>query len=545
VKRHSGRRLWACTALGVVAVVAAQQAWVSPCNFQGADEWLGIELASRGRLTVPYANRPLVFFWLAVAQRVWPDDLAAYWAFTGLAFVATGLLTAALVRRSFPRAPVVALLAGVFAASWAPTDWLRLDTTLIAGYAGFTASTLLALVLFVESWWRRSRALLLCGGAVGLLSGLGVEGVIPILAAGPLLLAPRISWRGDRAGLWRLARWAGTWEGFVLVSALFAAAPALAGIPSYQTGALKLDASPIRIAGRLVQLLGMQLTPLVTSAARELAHPAVPLAVAAVALAAVLAWRAAPRASRGVRAADAGLAFALGLALACAAHLGLALAAHVRDPVRSQVLSTPGFGLALAAAFTATGARLRGRLSRLAPLALAAWTAAVGTGRVVAIQAEWDAWRNAYPDQRRTLADLVRQAPALRPNTLVVLLNGVDTAFPLGFTFRHAVALLYPGQAIGLVRDGEPFVYPWYLTPGGIVVVPWPVIREPWGVRPSQHRWDEIVAVRSTADGLEVCREWPERELGPLPEGGSYRPDARIVPAAAPPPSRRLLSRLR
>jgi hypothetical protein len=161
------------------------------------------------------------------------------------------------------------------------------------------------------------------------------------------------------------------------------------------------------------------------------------------------------------------------------------------------------------------------------------------------MQAEWDAWRNAYPHQLRTLADLVRQVPALRPNTLVVLLNGVDAAFPLGFTFRHAVALLYPGQAIGLVRDGEPFVYPWYRTLEGLVVVPWPVIREPWGVRPTQHRWDEIVVVRWTADALEVCREWPERELGPLPPGGSYRPDARIVPAPAPPSSRRLLRRLR
>jgi hypothetical protein len=560
VKRGAGRRFAWCAGLAVASVLAAQQVWVSASNFHGADEWLGIELASRGVVSVPYANRPLVFLWLAAAQHAWPDDLAAYWAFTSLAFLATGLLTAWLAIRILPRAPMLALLAGVFAVAWAPLDWLRLDTTLIAGYAGFTAGTLLALALLVESWLRQSRALLLCSGALALSCALGVESVIPLLAAGPLLVLATQRRRATTATRARLVSWLSTWSGFVVLCALFAAAPALAGLPSYQTGALRLDLAPQRVLWRLVRLLGMQALPLVTSAPRELAHPAVPVAVLGLALGVALAWRAAPRASRGRRGRDSALALGLGLALAAAAHLGLALTASLRDPGRSQLLSAPGFGLCLAASVNWVGTTLAAALARFggaragrsqtfargAVLLIAAWTVAVGTGRVVAMQGEWDAERNAYPSQRRALADLVRQAPALRPNTLVILLNGSDAAFPLSFTFRHAVALLYPGQAIGLVADGEPFAYPWARTPEGVAVVPWPVIRGPWGVRPTLHRWDEIVVARAGPGGaLEVCEEWPAERLGPLPAGALYRPDSRVVSAAAAPPSRRLLRRLR
>lgn len=559
MKLGAGRRFAWCAGLAVASVLAAQQAWVSASNFHGADEWLGIELASRGVVGVPYANRPLVFLWLAVAQRVWPDDLAAYWAFTSLAFLATGLLTAWLAIRILPRAPMLALLAGVFAVAWAPLDWLRLDTTLIAGYAGFTAGTLLALALFVESWRRQSRALLLCSGALALSCALGVESVIPVLAAGPLLVLATPQRRATAATRARLVSWLSTWSGFVVLCALFAAAPALVGLPSYQTGALRLDLAPQRVLWRLVRLLGMQALPLVTSAPRELAHPAVPLAVLALALGVALAWRAAPRASRG-RGRDSLLALGVGIALAAAAHLGLALTASLRDPGRSQLLSAPGFGLCLAASVNWAGTALGAALARFGParaglpqalargavLLAASWTVGVGTGRVVAMQGEWDAGRNAYPLQRRALADLVRQAPALRPNTLVILLNGPDAAFPLSFTFRHAVALLYPGQAIGLVADGEPFAYPWARTAEGVAVVPWPVIRGPWGVRPTLHRWDEIVvALAGSGGALEVCGEWPAERLGPLPAGAVYRPDARVLSAAAAPPSRRLLRRLR
>jgi hypothetical protein len=546
-------RFAGCLAAAATCVVAAQQAWVSAANFQGHDEWLGIELASRGVVGVPYANRPLVFLWQALAQRAWPDDLRAYWAFTSLAFLATGLLTGWLAHRLLPRAPLLALLAGVFAAAWAPLDWLRLDTTLIAGYAGFTAAAMLAVVLFVESASRSSRTLLLVAGAVALLAALGVEGVLPLLALAPLLLAGTARDPRSRRG----RTWLAAWAAFVLAGGLFAAAPALLGVHSYQTDALRLDPAPQRVAARLVQLLGMQLAPVVASDPRELAHPAVPLAILGLSLGAALAWRCAPRATGFTRNRDAAVAVVAGLALACAGHFGLALAAGARDPSRSQLLSAPGFGLALAGAVAWSGSlfaravarakpSLRTQLARCWTLALALWIVAVGTGRVVAMQAEWDRARNAFPLQGRALADLVRLAPDLRPNTLVVLADGTRAGYWLTFTFRHAVSLMYSGKVIALLADGEPFAYPWFWTPEGVAVVPWVTIREPWGVRPTRHRWDEIVVARARAGGsLEICREWPADVLGPLPAGARYDPFDRIRAAEAPPSARRLLERLR
>ena len=49
---------------------------------------------------------------------------------------------------------------------------------------------------------------------------------------------------------------------------------------------------------------------------------------------------------------------------------------------------------------------------------------AVGTGRTVALQGEWDSFRSVFAEQHRTLSDLVRRAPGFAPGTLVVLLDG-------------------------------------------------------------------------------------------------------------------------
>jgi hypothetical protein len=398
VSVRKGRRFAWWVGATTAAVVGAQQAWVSPSNFQGFDEWLAIELTSRGVIGVPYANRPLVFLWQAVAQGIWPDNLRAYWALTSLAFLATGLLTAWMTHRLLPRAPLVVLLCAVFTAAWAPLDWLRLDTTLIAGYAGFTAATVLSLVLFVESWRRRSRMLLLCSGAVALICALGTESVVPVLAVAPALLLAGSGLRRALADRGRFVRWLAVWTGFVLSAALFAAAPTLAGFRSYQTGALKFDPVPVHVLARLVRLLAMQLTPAVASASHELLHPAVSLAVLGFTVGALVACRLAARATGSVRGRDAASAIALGLLLACAGHLGLALSASVRDPARSQLLSAPGVGLALAGVVAWVGGGLGRTLSRVASarlgavlpclgaLALAAWIVAVGTGRVIVMQ---------------------------------------------------------------------------------------------------------------------------------------------------------------
>src|SRR6185295_15786174 len=59
VKGASG----ATTLLDFLAIFGAHYAFVRPTNFGGMDEWLYIDLGSRGIQGIPYANRPLVLMW--------------------------------------------------------------------------------------------------------------------------------------------------------------------------------------------------------------------------------------------------------------------------------------------------------------------------------------------------------------------------------------------------------------------------------------------------------------------------------------------------
>jgi hypothetical protein len=139
-----------------------------------------------------------------------------------------------------------------------------------------------------------------------------------------------------------------------------------------------------------------------------------------------------------------------------------------------------------------------------------------------------DAFRDVYPEQYQTLSGLVNEAPGLRAGTLVLLLEGGKT-WPLSFTFRHAVAYLYPGQALGLVPGGEHMLYPWSFTPTGVAVRPWPMLQAPWGVAPTFHRWDTLLVVGPDASGaLEIRSRWPEGVLPALPPG----PDTRLSNAS-------------
>jgi hypothetical protein len=395
-----------------------------------------------------------------------------------------------------------------------------------------------ALTLFVESWHRRRRDLLVLGSVVGFVPARGVESVIPVLLVAPLLILDEA--RHDRR---RLVRWLWPWYGVIVLGLALALRPILAGVPSYQGGALGLDPHPFRVLGRLAQLLGWQAGPLVTSSPSELLTPPVALAVGGfVALGLGVARggggageSAGPSPGTGLR------ALGLGLVLAASAHAGLALTASIKTASRTQILSGPGFGLALAGAIVLVSSLARGRVARAMALALGAWVVAVGAGRTVALQGEWDDFRGVYPEQHRTLSGLVSEAPGLRPGTLVLLLDG-GAVWPLSFTFRHAVAYLYPGQALGLVPGGEDMLYPWSFTPAGVAVRPWPMLEAPWGVEASFHPWDTLVVVGPGESGaLEVRPRWPEGILPPLPPGAAYAPFGRIVRDGPVPASRRIL----
>jgi len=520
----SPRRPVLSIALTIGAVALLQQVWVSPTNFGGADEWLLLDLSSRGILGVPYANRPLVLLWQALPARLLPGDLRGFWLFTTLCFAATGALTAWLALRLAPGGRALALLAGVATVAWAPLDYLRLDTVLICGYAGFTLAAGAGLALFVEAWHRRKFALLAAGMALALAAILGVESVLPVLAVAPILVGG--GWRHDtrRFGQWTLA-----WMAVLTAGAGLSLAPLLLGWPSYQTGALGIDPSPLRVVGRVLQLAGMQIGPLLTSPSRELAAPAVPLAVLAL-LAGFACLRLAggPPPDREPALKPIGFVLAAGVLLTLAAHATLALTPAIRTPARTQVLSAPGFGLALAATIAAAARLVAPRWRLPVTGILGAWIVAVGTGRVVAMQAEWDASRNAYPAQSRTLSDLTAAAPDLERGSLVLLLDD-GGAWPMTFTFRHALRYLYGPGVVGVVHGGADFLYPWRITGQGIVVDPWPVIRAEWQVAKTLHAWDTILVVHRGADGrLAVLPRWPEGVLPPLPAGARYAPEGRI-----------------
>ena len=153
------------------------------------------------------------------------------------------------------------------------------------------------------------------------------------------------------------------------------------------------------------------------------------------------------------------------------------------------------------------------------------------------MQTDWDTGRNAYPAQRATLLSLTRAAPALRPGTLVLLLDE-SGSWPYGFTFRHAIRFLYGDEVVGLAPGAEPFLYPHRFVAEGVVVEPWPVIRAAWQVQPTLHRWDTIVVVRCGPRGdAEMLVRWPE---GRLPCSGrrAYAPRARATGRARSPKTR-------
>jgi len=447
------RRAVLSMALTIGAVAVLQQVWVSPANFGGADEWLLLDLSSRGILGVPYANRPLVLLCQAPPARLMSGDLRGFWLFTTLYFASTGALTSWLALRLAPGARTLALLAGVATVAWAPLDYLRLDTVLICGYAGFTLAAVGALVLFVEAWHRRRFALLAAGMALALAATLGVESVLPLLAVAPILVGD--GWRRDprRFGQWTLA-----WMAVLAAGAGLMLGPLLLGWPSYQTEALGVDPHPLRVGERVLQLVWMQIGPLVTSAPRELAVAAVPLAV--LALLAGLRLAPGPHPDREPPRRAIAFVLAAGVLLTLSAHSTLALTPAIRTPARTQILSAPGFGLALAAMIVAIARVAVPRWRPVVAAALGAWFVAVGTGRVVAMQAEWDRSRSLYPAQAATLSALTRVAPGLAPGSLVLLLDE-SGSWPMTFTFRHALRYLYGDGVVGVVRDGADFLYPW------------------------------------------------------------------------------------
>ncbi len=525
---------------GIVANFWSQFAWVRATNFGGSDEWLYISLASRGILTIPYANRPFVLLWTLPGAWIVPHDLAGYYVAHTAYLALSGCLVFSICRLLVPPYPLVAYLAGVFSAVWAPLDFLRLDAVLLTGYSGFTFGTLLAILLLLESWRRQSLPLLALGALVGLVTARGFEGVLPLLAGAPFLLG----WMApDRSR--RFWGWVAAWESVVLLAVVLVVIPFLhpAGPGSYQGSALGLDLDPGRVALRLLRLYGQHLLPLFTSPLRELAVPAVPISVAVFAAALALARRVAGTAleSGEARRPLAGL-LGLGLLLAGLGYSLFTISASIQAPARTQFLSSAGIGMVLAAGIYGAVSFLPPRARAAGAMLLGSWIVAVAAGRTVAMQRQWDESIGRFSVQHRTLTQLTRLAPRLKPHTLVLLIDEAK-AWRASFTFRHAVEYLYPGEATGLVWGAEDFLYPAYFQGEGVLCVPWPILWRAWNSWPTAHRYDEVLVVRLREDlELSVLERWPE-ELPHLPPGAAYAPWSRVERDGPLPSSRAILAR--
>jgi hypothetical protein len=519
--------------LAIGLVVLAQLAVVAPTNFGGYDEWLIVQLTSAGRVSIPYAERPLELVWNLPAPLLFPHRLEAFLWLHGVYLWLTGVLVWRLFARLAPGQGMWAFLAGSFAATWAPLDFLRLNAVETVAYSGVTFVTLAAASLLLEAWRRRSTPLLAAAAALALCAARTYESVLPLLFAAPALLWAAPVPREDRRARWRFVA---LWEAVVLLAgSLSVAGVLLPAEGSYQVSALSLDLHPARVLRRLIQQAAYHLGPAVKVSWPEMrtAHVIVTTVTFLLAAAAI-----APRQRDPVSARAHARQALLGLALAVLGWTVFVLSPAIRSAARTQFLSAPGVGVLLAAVIALAAGVLPPPVRAAAAVILAAWIVAVGAARTGAMQREWDA-RSYWSVQSASLREITAAVPDVLPNTLVLVLDERG-AWPATFTFRHALLFLYQGRAIGLVPGAHDFLYPARFAAGGISCEPWPVIREPWGAAPTFHRGSEIVALALAADGsVSVLESWPSAL--PAASGTGYAPRSRIVAAGAPLGLRRIL----
>jgi MFS family permease len=509
-------------AIGVAAVFWSQFIWVRATNFHGTDEWVFQWVAARGILGSPYSNRPFNFLWTIPGAHVGARGFAGFHAVHGLYLLGSALVTLALCHRLLPESPRLGFLIAVLAAVWAPSDYSRLATVQMTVNSGFTFGALIAMWLYVASWQRRSRLLLVLAAAWALLMIRGYEAVAPLIFAAPLLLVRE--WRADRRAAWR---WLAAWAAAAVAAAAAVLPPLLHPDPrvAYQATLMQIDAHPARMATRLAQEYRIHLLPALTTSPTLLRMPAALISGLLFALAFLAVSRTSPPETGSRRGLF--VAAALGLALAAFSYSAFLPSLVVEPGDRTEILAMPAIGLFLAAVIALVASTLPHRWRSLAMGTLAAWIVAVAAVRTVQFQRSWDGV-SYYGRQLKLLGDLIGFAPRLRPHTLIVLV-GDTAAFPATFAFRHAVECVYPGEITGVLASGPEALYVSRLTSSGIDTEPWPVLWKPWGVSPTHHRFDEMIVARARSDGTATLEEsWPA-DLPPLPPGQSYDPRARIL----------------
>ncbi len=519
--------------VAVYVVFWVQFGAVRPENFGGIDEWMILSLVSGGIAAVPHANRPFgLLFNLPVG--LFPAHLLeGSWLVHGHYLVLAGLLTSLLLLRLAPGRPEWALLAGVFAATWAPSDWLRLNSIYSSAYAGVTATTVLSLWLLATSGGRP--VLVVFAAALGFLATRVHEGPLPVLLIAPLLLGA-FGVRLSRAGL----------ALYYTVMALALAAvvvPLAHGRPEtiYQREVLGVYLDVAGLAARLAEQFRLHLGPLFWAGRGMLGLRAIVSALMVV-LAALLLGRTGtePRAALLlVRGAIVGI---LGAAASYSAFLvGARMTASAG---RTQIVAGPWIAMAVAATILLLARAFPGRARLPVVAALGAFVAANAAARTSQLQESWDRTGGAYSRQAHAMQQVLAIAPDLKPGSLLIFVDGGRTWLGT-FVFHHAVDLLYERKAGGCVANSrEDLFITCFMDPAGVHQEPWPMLRAPWGVLPRTYRFDEVMVLSSDSAGrVKLEEEWP-KELPALPPGAAYAPRSRATPLATRPRARSVLDRL-
>ena len=490
-----------------------------------------LSLVSRGVIDIPYANRPLGLLWALPVPWISPYSFAGFAILYWFYLWAMGALVYWVAIRIAPQRSTLALLAGVFAEVWAPNDLARLSTVERTLYMGITLGMMLATVCYLESWLRRSTALLICSGVLCVASGRCYEGTLAVLFFAPLLL---IAAPGQASRT--LRRWVLVFESFVIISMLAVVQPMLVptGGLTYQAD-FPLDPRPAAVLGRLWLQYRLQFAPLFDVASAELLTGGVAVTVAIFLVGSLLLlWKDPANSSAKGR---QGALCLTGLLLVTAAYGVLLLDARMDGAWRMQFLSAPGAALLLAGMVDAVAKRAR-QYQQVVALTLGAWVVAVGTGRTQALQQRWEK-QSFYPRQMRMLSTLVDAVPDVRAGTLLLLIDKEDI-WRANFGFHHAVEYLYGAHTVGLAWGKWAGMFPARFGPEGVASEPWPDVRRAWGEAPTLHRYDQVVALRCSEGMVQVLDEWPT-ELPPLPAGAVYRPRALILPLREATPERAVL----
>lgn len=469
----------------------------------------------------------------------------------GLFVFLTGWLTWMLVKRLFPNAPLLAFIAGSLALIHGAD--LSTNTTPMIVVRQSVVALLGAAVCFRIGWeWRRLWLLV----PAALLQALSLWTYEP----GLLLLAaiPTIIWNGRR-DFHRWLAWTAAWS---VVPALFVASLVqrylVEGTSSYQSAKLASQFDPIVAATGLPKLLYRGVAfwawPIpwyrtqMQGCAGDVWSRIAPALLAGTALFAVLALLLRKQSS-----SDRSVPWtkALTLATICVALAYVPfLALGDVGAWRTQFYAAPPAAILLALAFTGLDAIAvaRGRLAVLLATAVAA------SGMFVGLVSQLDMsyrWRI----HRLVMDGIVREAPRLRDDTLVVLSN-VPTGFPYAvcdnaapvdpfldtFWFNSALRVLYPGAKIAGVywrSDlSSPGAIEYQFDESGARLR-----RSNTITTPDRVPYDRIVAFHyDQRSGSHLMEQFPAGEIPGSRASGSYAPRARILPGPPPAETRNRLS---